>query len=200
MPKERQLKVDRKRMMEMRMQIVAPLWRKNWSELEIRDEVMKRLNLETLSSRTIHEDIQRLCKELREARMEDTEAVVSAELHRLDLVIRSAWEAWEASLQNTEQKRTKRKGLPKKDKEGNETITTLFIEQTKEENAGRGEPRYLDIILRALERRQRLLGLDRVSLDLSGGITAQLEITHAPSGFAPASSEDEVRRREGIVD
>ena len=200
MPKERQTKVDRKRMMEMRMQIVAPLWRKNWSELEIRDEVMKRLNLKTLSSRTIHEDIQRLCKELREARMEDTEAVVSAELHRIDLVIRSAWEAWEASLQDTEQKRTKRKGLPEKDDEGNETITTLFIEQTKEENIGRGEPRYLDIILRALERRQRLLGLDRVSLDLSGGITAQLEITHAPSGFTPASSEDEVRRREGITD
>jgi hypothetical protein len=187
-------------MMEMRMQIVAPLWRKNWSELEIRDEVMKRLNLKTLSSRTIHEDIQRLCKELREARMEDTEAVVSAELHRIDLVIRNAWDAWEASLQDTEQKRTKRKGLPEKDDEGNETITTLFIEQTKEENIGRGEPRYLDIILRALERRQRLLGLDRVSLDLSGGITAQLEITHAPSGFTPASSEDEVRRREGITD
>lgn len=200
MPKQRQTNVDRKRMMEMRMQIVAPLWRKNWSELEIRDEVMKRLNLKTLSSRTIHEDIQRLCKELREARMEDTEAVVSAELHRLDLVIRNAWEAWEASLQDTEQKRTKRKGLPEKDDEGNETITTLFIEQTKEENIGRGEPRYLDIILRALERRQRLLGLDRVSLDLSGGITAQLEITHAPSGFTPASSEDEVRRREGITD
>lgn len=200
MPKQRQTNVDRKRMMEMRMQIVAPLWRKNWSELEIRDEVMKRLNLKTLSSRTIHEDIQRLCKELREARMEDTEAVVSAELHRLDLVIRNAWDAWDASLQDTEQKRTKRKGLPEKDDEGNETITTLFIEQTKEENIGRGEPRYLDIILRALERRQRLLGLDRVSLDLSGGITAQLEITHAPSGFTPASSEDEVRRREGITD
>lgn len=200
MPKQRQTNVDRKRTMEMRMQIVAPLWRKNWSELEIRDEVMKRLNLKTLSSRTIHEDIQRLCKELREARMEDTEAVVSAELHRLDLVIRNAWDAWEASLQDTEQKRTKRKGLPEKDDEGNETITTLFIEQTKEENIGRGEPRYLDIILRALERRQRLLGLDRVSLDLSGGITAQLEITHATSGFTPASSEDEVRRREGITD
>lgn len=200
MEKEKLTKVGRRRMMEMRMQIVAPLWRKNWTEIEIREEVMKRLGLETLSSRTVHEDIQRLCRELREARMDDTEAVVSAELYRLDLVIRNAWEAWEASLQPQENQHTKRKGLPEKDEQGNETITTLFIEQTKENNAGRGDPRYLDIILKALERRQRLLGLDRVSLDLSGGITAQLEIKHAKSGFKPATSEDEVRRREGIFD
>lgn len=174
------------------MQIVAPLWRKNYTELEIRAEVMKRLGLETLSSRTVHEDIKRLCAELREQRMEDTEAVVTAELHRLDLVIKEAWEAWEASLEEHESQKTKRKGLPESDADGNESITTLFIEQTKEKNIGKGEPRYLDIILRALERRQRLLGLEKVSIDLSGGISANLEITHVSSGFDVVSSEEDV--------
>lgn len=190
----------RQRMMEQRMAIVAPLWRRNYTEIEIREEVMNRLNLKTLSSRTIHEDIVRLCKELRESRIADTEAVVAAELHRLDLVIRQAWEAWEASLEPTENQRTKRKGIPDNDEDGNEKITTLFIEQTKENNIGRGEPRYLDIILRALERRQRLLGLDKVSLDLSGGITASLEITHAKANFTLSTSEEDVRKREGIAD
>lgn len=160
MPKQIRTLKDKQTIILQRMQIAAPLWRQNYSEREIRVEVMKRLGLATLSLKTVHDDIRRLLKEWQNERLEDTEERVTAELARLDLVIREAWQQWEL----------------------------------------KGDPRYLDIILKALEQRRRLLGLDRVQVDLTGTLGGAIEIKHTATGFCPATSEDEVRARDGIAE
>lgn len=199
MPKEIRTLKDKQTAIIQRMQIVAPLWRQNYSEREIRVEVMKRLGLATLSSRTVHEDIKRLLKEYQEQRIEDTEAKVTAELARLDLVIQEAWKQWEASKEDKDIKRTRRKGLPRLDADGKEDgLLTAYVEQVRDTAFGKGDPRYLDIILKALEQRRRLLGLDRVQVDLTGTLGGEIEIRHTTTGYRPATSEAEVRTRDGI--
>lgn len=199
MPKEIRTNKDKQTAIIQRLQIVAPLWRQNYSEREIRVEVMKRLGLETLSSRTVHEDIKRLLKEYQSERLENTDAKVTAELARLDLVIQEAWKQWEDSKQDKDIKKTKRKGLPKLDADGKEDgLLTAYVEQIKDTAHGKGDPRYLDIILKALEQRRRLLGLDRVQVDLTGTLGGEIEIKHTSTGYKPATSEAEVRARDGI--
>lgn len=201
MPKQIRTLKDKQTAIIQRMQIVAPLWRKNYSEREIRVEVMKRLGLKTLSSRTVHEDIKRLLKEYQNERLYETEARVTAELARLDLVIQEAWKQWEDSKEDKEEDRIKRKGLPKLDAEGKEDgLLTAYVEQVKSTALGKGDPRYLDVILKALEQRRRLLGLDRVQVDLTGTLGCDIEIKHTATGYAPATSEEEVRARDGIKD
>ena len=201
MPKQIRTLKDKQTAIIQRMQIVAPLWRKNYSEREIRVEVMKRLGLETLSSRTVHEDIKRLLKEYQNERLDDTEARVTAELARLDLVIQEAWKQWEDSKVDKDENRIKRKGLPKLDADGKEDgLLTAYVEQVKSTAFGKGDPRYLDVILKALEQRRRLLGLDRVQVDLTGTLGCDIEIKHTATGYTPATSEDEVRARDGIKD
>lgn len=188
---------QKQRVIEQRMQIIAPLLREGYTVREIRQEVMRRMDLSSLAIGTVQNDIKRLGQEWAKERIDDMEAFLAIELNKIDGIIREAWKAWRESLEPTERERTQRKGVPKEDADNNE-ITTLFVEQTKDKYQGKGEGRYLDIILRALERRHRLLGLDRVSLDLSGGITADLEIRHVKTGYKPASSEEEVRQRDSI--
>lgn len=201
MPKQIRTLKDKQTAIIQRMQIVAPLWRKNYSEREIRVEVMKRLGLETLSSRTVHEDIKRLLKEYQNERLDDTEARVTAELARLDLVIQEAWKQWEDSKVDKEEDRIKRKGLPKLDADGKEDgLLTAYVEQVKSTAFGKGDPRYLDVILKALEQRRRLLGIDRVQVDLTGTLGFDIEIKHTATGYTPAASETEVRARDGIKD
>lgn len=201
MPKQIRTLKDKQTIILQRMQIAAPLWRQNYSEREIRVEVMKRLGLATLSLKTVHDDIRRLLKEWQSERLEDTEERVTAELARLDLVIREAWQQWEQSKQDKDVKRTKRKGLPKLDADGKEDgLLTAYVEQVRDTEFGKGDPRYLDIILKALEQRRRLLGLDRVQVDLTGTLGAAIEIKHTTTGFVPATSEDEVRARDGIAE
>lgn len=187
---------QKNRIIEQRMQIIAPLLKEGYTVREIRQEVMRRLDLDTLAIGTVHGDIKRLGREWMQERVEDMDVFLAIELHKIDGIIREAWKAWKASLEPVEDEHTKRKGVPSE--KDAEEITTLYIEQTKNKYAGRGDGRYLDIILRAMERRHRLLGLDRVAVDMSGGITAELEIRHVQSGYKPASSEEEIRKREGI--
>ena len=44
----------------------------------------------------------------------------------------------------------------------------------------------------------KLLGLDKMNVNLSGNVGGSFEIKHTKTGFTPATSEDEVRRREGL--
>ena len=189
-------KAQKERIVEQRMQIIAPLLGEGYTVRELRQEVMRRLALDTLSVSTVHEDIKRLGREWLQERVDDMDVFLALELNKIDRIIREAWKAWKASLEGAEDEHTKRKGVPSEN--DSEEITTLYVEQTKSKYAGRGDGRYLDIILKALERRHRLLGLDKVSVDMSGGITADIEIRHVASGHSVASSEAEVIEREGL--
>lgn len=182
-----------------RMQIIAPLWRMNYSEREIREIVMKKMKLKVLSSATVHKDIQRLLEEYKAERLDNVEERVTAELARTDLVITQAWEQWEQSKKDrNKEKVTKRKKMPDLSSEGGDQEFLAMVQNEKDTIIGKGDPRYLDIVLKALDQRRRLLGLDKVQVDANVQVGGEIEITHTSTGFSPATSEDEVRRRDGI--
>ena len=133
-------------------------------------------------------------------RLEATEDKVTQELARLDAVIREAWEMWEKSKQDFDKTKRKQKGLPQRDEKGKETgeMTTVYAEQQREHIRVTGDPRYLDIILKAQEQRRRLLGLDKLTLDLQGEVGGTIEIKHTYTGVRLATSEEEIAKREGL--
>ena len=187
-------------MMQQRMQIVAPLWRKSWTLKEIREEVMKRLGLETYSIKCVHTDVQRLIKEWQEERLENTEDKITAELARIDLVIKEAWLMWEKSKQDYKRKSQMQEGKPRKDPNGQQiSVDTIKAMMWDAEQRGSGDPRYLDVILRAMQQRCKLLGLDQQRIDISAATSGAIEIRYVDGGMECASSEEEVRAREGMA-
>lgn len=187
-------------MMQQRMQIVAPLWRKSWTLKEIREEVMKRLGLETYSIKCVHTDVQRLIKEWQEERLENTEDKITAELARIDLVIKEAWQMWEKSKQDYKRKSQMQEGKPRKDPNGQQiSVDTIKAMMWDAEQRGSGDPRYLDVILRAMQQRCKLLGLDQQRIDISAATSGAIEIRYVDGGMECASSEEEVRAREGMA-
>ena len=187
-------------MMQQRMQIVAPLWRQSWTLNEIREEVMKRLGLKTYSLKCVYTDVQRLLKEWQEERLENTDDKITAELARIDLVIKEAWQMWEKSKQDYKTKKQKQEGLPRTDEKGHQiSIDTIKAMMEDSEKRAFGDPRYLDIILRAMQQRCKLLGLDQQSIDISGATSGAIEIRYIDAGVPCATSEEEVRTREGLV-
>lgn len=188
---------------EQRLEIVAPLWRKNYTYREIRVEVMKRLGLKAYSLCTVKSDVDTLLHEWQENRLDDTEKKITSELARIDLVIREAWEMWEKSKQDFEKKKGKQKGVPIFDEQGVQIkVKTTFQEMQNEEYRAKGDARYLDIIIRCIERRCKLLGLDKETVDLNAqfgdGVLKVVYVSNNNVGLA--SSEEEVRKREGLLE
>lgn len=190
-------------MKEQRLEIVAPLWRKNYTYREIQAEVRKRLGLDTYALCTVKHDVDTLLQEWQENRLEDTDKKVTSELARIDLVIREAWDMWEKSKVDYEKKKGRQHGKPIFDEEGTQTgVKTSWQELYNEEFRACGDARYLDIIIRCIERRCKLLGLDKETVDLNAQIgDGRLEIVYVSGNdVGLASSEEEVRRREGLDD
>lgn len=188
---------------EQRLEIVAPLWRKNYTYREIRVEVMKRLDLKAYALSTVKSDVDTLLHEWQENRLDDTEKKITSELARIDLVIREAWEMWEKSKQDFEKKKGKQKGVPIFDEQGVQIkVKTTFQEMQNEEYRAKGDARYLDIIIRCIERRCKLLGLDKETVDLNAqfgdGVLKVVYVSNNNVGLA--SSEEEVRKREGLLE
>lgn len=188
---------------ELRRNIIVPMIMRCKTEEEIRQEVMARLGLETYSRSTVHKDIMAIRAEMAERRFDTEDKIeetVQVEVARLRLVAEEAWNAWERSKGDNTTTKSKRKGLPPPEEDPDGKITTLFITEERVKNEGNGDPRYLDIILKSYERIHKLLGLDKMNVNLSGNVGGSFEIKHTQTGFTPATSEDEVRRREGLDD
>lgn len=149
--KKRQLRITR-------LEIVSELYKRGYSIRQIQTEVRARLNLKTLSTRTIFEDVQFLLKEWKESRLSDIDAAIELELQRIDDTVRELWEQWERSKQDYVKESTKRKGLPTR-KGNKDNITTIGIER-KETNVQRlGDVSYISEIRAQLAERRKLLGL-----------------------------------------
>lgn len=143
-----------------RLEIVSGLFKKGYSRRKIREEVMKRLNIETYSLQTVQKDIQTLLDEWREARLEDTDELVTLELARIDDTCRELWEQWEKSKENYTKQTRKQKGSPSRDAEtGQTSIKTYQTERTDTEVIMLGDPSYIAEIRKQLEERRKLLGL-----------------------------------------
>lgn len=147
----------------LRMDIIAPLFKRGWSYREIREEVMKRLGLATYSLRTVKLDVDALLKEWRETRIADMDLSVQLELQRIDDLIKEAWEAWEKSKEDYEKQRGSQDAVPvPSDGEGGnveESILVTHLKQSRENIRSCGDPRYLELINKLLIERRKLLGL-----------------------------------------
>jgi hypothetical protein len=141
----------------VRLDIISELYKRGYSYRDIREEVMARLGLVSYSLRTVSKDVNKLLEEWRETRIDNTDLALQLELERLDAIIKEAWAAWEKSKTDYERKKAKQQGIP--GGEESTDIVTVKLEQQKEEIICYGDPRYLDIIHKALIERRKLLGL-----------------------------------------
>lgn len=155
----------------VRLDIISELYKRGYSYRDIRDEVMARLDLPSYSLRTVSKDVNKLLEEWRETRIDNTDLALQLELERLDSIVKEAWAAWEKSKTDYERKKAKQQGIPGNSEEEN-GIITVKLEQQKEEVICYGDPRYLDIIHKALIERRKLLGLYAPEKkDISGGMS-----------------------------
>lgn len=88
----------------LRMDIIAPLFKRGYSYRQIRDEVMSRLGLQKYSLYTVKQDIDALLQEWREARIDDLDLTMQLELERIDELIKEAWAAYDKSKEDWEKK------------------------------------------------------------------------------------------------
>ncbi len=152
--------IPRQKKREARLEIVAKLYRRGYSIRKIRAEVMKRLDLPSLSTKTVHSDIQYLLQEWRDDRLKDMNDALQLELERIDDTCRELWEQWEKSKSDYTKVTNKRKGAPQRDQQsGQSSIRTYSIEETSQNAVGLGNPAYISEIRNQLAERRKLLGL-----------------------------------------
>lgn len=145
---------------QARMEIVSKLYKRGYSCRQIREEVMKRLALDSYSLGTVHKDIKTLLEEWRENRIEDMDAALQLELERIDDTCRELWAQWEKSKDDYNKTTNTSKGAPSRNKEtGEENIKTYSVERRTATVVGLGNPQYIAEIRQQLMERRKLLGL-----------------------------------------
>lgn len=143
----------------LRMDIVARLYKRGYTYREIRDEVMKRLNLPTYGLGTLVKDVQALLKEWQESRIEEMDQALALELQRIDDLVKEAWDAWDQSKEDYLREKTKLKGTPAYGSADGSSVQTKYVEKTSENLRSVGDPRFIDTINKLLQERRKLLGL-----------------------------------------
>lgn len=147
---------ERRQIKEARMEIVASLYKRGHSYRDIRSEVMKRLNLETYSTKTVHSDVHTLLNEWRENRLDNVDFALQLELERIDETVKELWEQWEKSKSDYTKTSSKRKGAPT-DSSG--ALRTVQKEETETEVIRLGDTSFISEIRQQLMERRKLLGL-----------------------------------------
>lgn len=146
----------------LRMDIIAPLFKRGYSYRNIREEVMSRLDLDTYSLKTVKSDIDALLKEWRELRIANIDLSIQLELQRIDDLIKEAWDAWDKSKEDYERKSDSQDvaiEMEGCEEDGDGKIIPVRARQKRESVRSFGDPRYLDIINKLLIERRKLLGL-----------------------------------------
>lgn len=144
----------------LRMDIIAPLFKRGYTYREIREEVMARLNLPSYSLATVKHDVEALLKEWRDTRIDNTDEAVQLELQRIDDLVKEAWVAWDKSKEDYEKTKAKATAVPSVGSGGGSGSTrTIKKEQWKEMQQRIGDPRFIDTINKLLIERRKLLGL-----------------------------------------
>lgn len=113
----------------------------------------------SISLGTISKFARELIQEWRDSRAEDVKDIKEAELQALNEVIKEGWEAWERSKDTYTRKsavRSSKEGTDPRNPsaEGDQASVT----QRQEEVVQFGDPRYLNIVNEALDKRRKLLG------------------------------------------
>jgi len=145
-----------------RRQRVADLYLQGWTQLAIAKEV-------GVSQGMICVDLKQIRKEWRESAIRDFDAMRDEELRRLERIEKEAWSAWERSQKPVQSARVS-------DKEGGKGHKTVKSQV--------GNSRFLELVLKCVESRRAMLGLD----------APKMIAPTTPSG-APLSLEE----RQGVI-
>lgn len=184
---------------QARLDIVGELYKRGYSVRKIAAEVMRRLDLKTCSTETIHNDIHELLNEWRESRLDNIDDAIQLELSRIDDTIRELWDQWEKSKQDRTVTKNRRKGAPVRENNGNgnnggnrtsERIRTLYQEEMSQEIVGLGDVSYIAEIRQQLIERRKLLGL----------YSADKREIKAVTEISREDLEKELRRLELLTD
>ena len=179
----------RRQIREGRLEVIAQLYKRGFTIRAIRAELMKRFDLPTLSTETIHRDIQTLLKEWRESRLENIDDIIQLELARIDDTIIDLWYQWEKSKEDYTKTQRKRKGAPSKANNTENNIQTFSIEEQTQHIKGLGDPTYISEIRHQQIERRKILGLYAPE---KRDINSKIEIGFVSTDHQPAESEDEV--------
>ena len=179
-----------------RLEIVAQLYKRGYSIRAIRAEVMRRLDLATYSTQTVHKDVQTLLKEWRESRLEDIDDALQLELTRIDDTVQELWEQWEKSKEDYTRMQRKRKGAPARS--GNQDtnsgtdggIRTFSVEEKTQQVIMLGNPAYIAEIRQQLAERRKLLGLYAAE---KRNITEEVTVHRSPCDMSVDEIEAEIK-------
>lgn len=184
----------RNKIKEARLEIVAQFYKRGYSIRAIRTEVMRRLDLVTYSTQTVHRDVQTLLKEWRESRLEDMDDALQLELTRIDDTVRELWEQWEKSKEDYTKTKRRRKGAAKGkgEDDGDEQggIRTLSMEEQTEQIIRLGDPAYIAEIRQQLMERRKMLGLYAAE---KRSITEDVTVHRSPCDMSIEEIEAEIK-------
>ena len=133
-----------------RRQQVAERYLQGWTQSAIAGDLV-------VSQATVSSDLKAIRKEWRASQIRDFDEAVQLELSKLQLLEREAWSGWQRSQEPAEITRVTQEGEGRK------------AEKTVRKQIG--DPRFLELVHRAITARRALLGLD------------------APTRIAPTSSD-----------
>ena len=178
-----------------RLEIVAQLYKRGYSIRAIRAEVMRRLDLATYSTQTVHKDVQTLLKEWRESRLEDMDDALQLELTRIDDTVQELWEQWEKSKEDYTRTQRKRKGAPARsgNQDNNSSdggIRTFSVEEKTQQVIMLGNPAYIAEIRQQLAERRKLLGLYAPE---KRNITEEVTVHRSPCDMSVEEIEAEIK-------
>ena len=178
-----------------RLEIVAQLYKRGYSIRAIRAEVMRRLDLATYSTQTVHKDVQTLLKEWRESRLEDMDDALQLELTRIDDTVQELWEQWEKSKEDYTRTQRKRKGAPARsgNQDNNSSdggIRTFSVEEKTQQVIMLGNPAYIAEIRQQLAERRKLLGLYAAE---KRNITEEVTVHRSPCDMSVDEIEAEIK-------
>jgi len=147
-----------------------------------------------LSTRQISYDLKKVREDWQAAALADITEIMSRELARIDRIERKAWEAWEKSC--GERRSTTEETITKPLKDG--VAIQEKITESKQELIG--DPRFLEVVLRCIERRCKLLGLGETDPETTGkSITFTLDFS-PPSVKPSIEVFDDLPKLEGDTD
>lgn len=122
-----------------------------------------------VSQRTISNDISELEERWKQAQTEALDLVKGREAAKLDKVEQEAMQAWERSKEDTKERRHTVKAKAQRSSAGElgqpQPVEVHNVEKTVERI---GDPRYLHVVLGAMDRRAELMGLDKLKRIDSG--------------------------------
>lgn len=153
MPKQKRPRLD----VEKRREQIAGLYARGFTQLKIGEMV-------GCTQQQVSLDLKRIRQKWLESTLRDFNEAKAQELAKIDQAERQAWRGWTRSLRDAETVKVTEEG----EDAGKRVVTT---------KGQAGDPRFIELVLKCIERRCKLLGLDApVRSDITGQLGGNVHV------------------------